>query len=116
MLELNVGSLNINGVGTAPKKKWARKPRKENNLGFFGIKESKSSLDDCASIQSLWGNQYCDFAVQKPQGVSGGRIAMWDVSLFKKHKVLDDGEGFIAIFGEWLNLGIDCLIRVHLVD
>ncbi|PWA53900.1 RNA-directed DNA polymerase, eukaryota [Artemisia annua] len=71
-----------------------------------------SDLDDCAFIQSLWGNQYCDFAVQKPQGVSGGIIAMWDVSLFKKYKVLDDGKGFIAIFGEWPNLGIDCLMLV----
>nr|GEZ00024.1 reverse transcriptase domain, zinc finger, CCHC-type [Tanacetum cinerariifolium] len=37
---------------------------------------------------------------------------MWDVSLFKKHKVLDGDEGFIAILGEWLNVGTDCLIVV----
>ncbi|GKE76929.1 RNA-directed DNA polymerase, eukaryota, partial [Tanacetum coccineum] len=109
---MNVGSLNINGVGSAPKKKWARKIRKENNLGFFGIQESKSSLDDCSFVHSLWGNQNCDSAVKKAQGISGGIIAMWDVSLFKKHKVLDGDEGFIAILGEWLNVGTDCLMVV----
>nr|GFB89934.1 cytochrome P450 [Tanacetum cinerariifolium] len=37
---------------------------------------------------------------------------MWDVSLFKKHKVLDGDEGFIAILGEWLNVGTDFLMVV----
>ncbi|GJX59890.1 RNA-directed DNA polymerase, eukaryota [Tanacetum coccineum] len=37
---------------------------------------------------------------------------MCDVCLFKKHKVLDGGKGFIAIFGECLNMGIYCLMLV----
>nr|GEZ77257.1 RNA-directed DNA polymerase, eukaryota [Tanacetum cinerariifolium] len=37
---------------------------------------------------------------------------MWDVSLFKKHKVLDGDEGFISILGEWLNVGTDFLMVV----
>ena len=82
-----VGSLNINGVGTAPKKKLVRKFCKDNNLNFIGIQESKSILDDASFIHSLWGNNNCDFALKKSTGSSGGIIAIWDDSLFQKHNL-----------------------------
>ncbi|PWA81363.1 RNA-directed DNA polymerase, eukaryota [Artemisia annua] len=105
-------SLNINGVGTAPKKKLVRKFCKDNNLNFIGIQESKSILDDASFIHSLWGNNNCDFALKKSNGSSGGIIALWDDSLFQKHKVINNEEGFIAVYGEWIKTGIACLMIV----
>nr|GEW00332.1 putative reverse transcriptase domain-containing protein [Tanacetum cinerariifolium] len=39
-------------------------------------------------------------------------IAIWDDSLFQKHKVINNEEGFIAIYGEWIKTKIVCLLIV----
>ncbi|GJX38733.1 zinc knuckle CX2CX4HX4C containing protein [Tanacetum coccineum] len=109
---MNVASLNINGVGSASKRKWVRKICKDNNINFIGIQESKSKRDGCLFIHSMWGAQNMDYAIKKADGLSGGIIAIWDDSMFKKHRIVDDVEGFIAIFGEWINFGLSCLMIV----
>nr|GEX02400.1 RNA-directed DNA polymerase, eukaryota [Tanacetum cinerariifolium] len=43
---------------------------------------------------------------------SGGIIAIWDDSLFAKRKIMNDEDGFIAIYGEWTKIGIECLMIV----
>ncbi|GJW82309.1 cytochrome P450 [Tanacetum coccineum] len=76
------------------------------------IKESKSNRDDPKFIHSLWGDQNCEFGIQKANGSSGGIIAIRDASLFIKQKIIDNESGFIAIFGKWRNIGMDCLMIV----
>ncbi|GKD90473.1 RNA-directed DNA polymerase, eukaryota [Tanacetum coccineum] len=107
-----IGSININGVGTVPKKEWARDLCRENHLNFIGIQETKTNKEDLNFILSLWGKNNCDFAVTKSCGSSGGIIAIWDSSLFKKRNVINNEDGFIAIIGDWINIGIECLMIV----
>ena len=83
-----IGSINVNGVGAAPKKKWVRKLCQDNHLNFIGIQESKTDKVDTNLVHSLWGNQRCDFACKLANGSSGGIIAIWDDSLFHKHKTI----------------------------
>ncbi|GJR65461.1 cytochrome P450 [Tanacetum coccineum] len=78
----------------------------------LGIQESKTSEVDLPFIHSLWGNTDCDYAFKKSDGFSGGINALWDCSLFKKQMVLDSEDGFLAIFGEWEKIKMDCLIIV----
>ncbi|GJW89861.1 hypothetical protein Tco_0167414 [Tanacetum coccineum] len=64
------------------KKIWVRRLRQENHFNFIGIQETKTSKDDLNFIHSLWGGQNCDYAIKKPNGLSGGIIALWDNSMF----------------------------------
>ncbi|GJR20868.1 RNA-directed DNA polymerase, eukaryota, partial [Tanacetum coccineum] len=107
-----IASLNINGVGTTPKKKCVRNLCYEKNISFIGIQETKCSRDDRTFIHSLWGNHGCDFALKKPEGQSGGIIAIWNDSMFKKSNVIDNEDGFLAIYGQWTNFDVDCLMVV----
>lgn len=107
-----IGSINVNGVGAAPKKKWVRKLCQDNHLNFIGIQESKTDKVDTNLIHSLWGNQRCDFACKLANGSSGGIIAIWDDSLFHKHKTIYCEDGFLAIFGKWIKIGVVCLMIV----
>ncbi|PWA77639.1 Endonuclease/exonuclease/phosphatase [Artemisia annua] len=106
-----IASLNANGVCTAPKKKRVRKLCFENKISFIGIQESKCSRDDHTFIHSLWGKNSCDYALKKRVGLSGGIIAIWN-DLFKKNKIIDEEDGFLAIYGHWIKCGIDCLMVV----
>ncbi|PWA87520.1 RNA-directed DNA polymerase, eukaryota [Artemisia annua] len=78
----------------------------------FSKVESKSDRDDHNFIRSLWGHTTCDFAIIKSSGLSGGIMAIWDDSMFRKHQVLDGEDGFIAIYGEWIKIGVKCLMIV----
>ncbi|GJW61693.1 RNA-directed DNA polymerase, eukaryota [Tanacetum coccineum] len=100
-----IASLNINGVGSSPKKKWVRNLCYQNHVNFIGIQESKSTKMDIALIHSLRGNNNYDFASQNSVGNFGGTIAIWNNLLFKKDRVMDNENGFLAIFGECLNVG-----------
>lgn len=105
-------SLNANGVGSDSKKKWIREICKDNYVNFIGIQESKSDKEDGPFIHSLWGSSNCDFAIKKAVGNSGGIIAIWDVTMLRKNKVIVDEDGFIAIYEEWINTRISCLMIV----
>ncbi|PWA71971.1 SGNH hydrolase-type esterase domain-containing protein [Artemisia annua] len=107
-----IGSININGVGTTPKKEWVRDLCRENHLNFIGIQEFKTNKEDLDFILSLWGKNNCDFAVKKSCGSSGGIIALWDCSLFQKHNIINNEDGFIAIISDWIKFGIECLMIV----
>ncbi|GJV30474.1 putative RNA-directed DNA polymerase, partial [Tanacetum coccineum] len=50
--------------------------------------------------------------LHRSQGNSGGIIAIWDNSMFKGNRVIHNEEGFLAIFGEWLHIGMVCLMIV----
>ncbi|GJX06992.1 RNA-directed DNA polymerase, eukaryota, reverse transcriptase zinc-binding domain protein [Tanacetum coccineum] len=78
----------------------------------MGIQESKSNKEHSSFIHSLWGSSNCDFALKKAVGNSGGIIAIWDVSMLRKNKVIVDEDGFIAIYGEWINTQEACLMIV----
>ncbi|GJY51362.1 cytochrome P450, partial [Tanacetum coccineum] len=84
---MNIAPLNINGV------------------------ESKSNNGSPHFIKALWGNRSCDYAIKKPDGLSGGIIAIWDDSMFSKHNVVVV-DGVLAIYGEWTKHGINCLMVV----
>ncbi|GJX20694.1 cytochrome P450 [Tanacetum coccineum] len=105
---MNIASLNINGVGSAPKKKWARRISHENNVSFFGIQETKTSKVDVSLIHSLWGNHSYDFAFKNSDGNSGRIIAIWDSTMFTKNVVV--GDGFLTIFGDWAKIKTSCLM------
>ncbi|GKB64527.1 hypothetical protein Tco_0920713, partial [Tanacetum coccineum] len=45
-------------------------------------------------------------------GSSGGIIAIWDDSLFKKDRIISEEDGFLAIYGEWDKVGLECLMIV----
>ncbi|GKA22784.1 cytochrome P450 [Tanacetum coccineum] len=107
-----IASLNVNGVGSTPKKKWVRRLCNDNHLSFIGIQESKSCLYGDTFIHSLWGNNMCDFAVKNLNGNSGGIIAIWGSSMFKRQTIIDKEDGFLAIYGEWLKDGIACLMFI----
>jgi hypothetical protein len=92
-------------------KKWVRKLCLNNNLHFLGIQESKYNKDDLSLIHSLWGNQSCDFAIKKADGNSGGIIAIWNTTMFKNHNVIE-GDGYLAIYGEWIHFKTVCLMIV----
>ncbi|PWA43470.1 endonuclease/exonuclease/phosphatase family protein [Artemisia annua] len=74
--------------------------------------QSKSNNENCSFIHSLWGNCNCDFTVKKSQGNSGGIIGIWNASMFRKHRAIVDEDGFLAIYGEWSNMGIACLMII----
>ncbi|GKB75641.1 putative RNA-directed DNA polymerase, eukaryota, reverse transcriptase zinc-binding domain protein [Tanacetum coccineum] len=44
-----------------------------------------------------------EFCVMTAVGNSRGIIAIWDVSMFRKDKIIVDEDGFIAVYGEWIN-------------
>ncbi|GJR36492.1 RNA-directed DNA polymerase, eukaryota [Tanacetum coccineum] len=58
------------------------------------------------------GNDNYDFAIQKSDGNSGGIIAIWDNSLFNKSKVINSEDGFLAIYGDWKNIGFHSMFIV----
>ncbi|PWA88711.1 hypothetical protein CTI12_AA117210 [Artemisia annua] len=107
-----IASININGVGSIPKTKRIRRLCLENHVNFIGIQESKTDKVDLRLIHSMWGSTTCDFATKKSNGNSGGIIAIWNDSLFKKLKTIDGEDGFLAIHGEWVNLNITCRMIV----
>lgn len=93
------------------KKKWVRKICSENHLDFIGIQETKSDEGNHKLVHSLWGDNNCKFAVKKSVGNSGGIMAVWNDTMFTRHNVID-GDGFLAIYGNWIKFGFDCLMIV----
>ncbi|PWA58361.1 RNA-directed DNA polymerase, eukaryota [Artemisia annua] len=73
---------------------------------------NKTDKVDCSLIHSVWGNRKFDFVTKISQGSSGGVIAIWDDSLFKKDRIISEEDGFLAIYGEWLKVGLECLMIV----
>ncbi|GJV19482.1 putative RNA-directed DNA polymerase, eukaryota, reverse transcriptase zinc-binding domain protein [Tanacetum coccineum] len=82
---MNVASININRVGTAPKKEMVRNICRDNH--FIGIQESKTTKEETSLIHSLWGNTNCGFVTKNSVGSS-------------------------AIYGEWVNFGMPCLMII----
>ncbi|GJV36339.1 hypothetical protein Tco_1408816 [Tanacetum coccineum] len=61
--------------------------------------------------RSIWNNSYFDFVGKKSNGNSGGIAAIWDTSCFSLTTSVE-GDGFIAIVGNWCNINIPCLLIV----
>ncbi|GJX94037.1 cytochrome P450 [Tanacetum coccineum] len=109
---MNVASININRVGTAPKKEMVRNICRDNHVHFIGIQESKTTKEETSLIHSLWGNTNCGFVTKNSVGSSGGILAIWNDAMFKKHSAIVNEDGFIAIYGEWVNFGMPCLMII----
>ncbi|GJR63360.1 retrovirus-related pol polyprotein from transposon TNT 1-94 [Tanacetum coccineum] len=109
---MNVASINITGVGTPPKKEMVRNIFRDNHVHFIGIQESKTNKEETSLIHSLWGNTNCGFVTKKSVGSSGGIIAIWNDAIFKKHSAIVNEDGFITIYGEWVNFGMPCLMII----
>ncbi|GJS07423.1 RNA-directed DNA polymerase, eukaryota [Tanacetum coccineum] len=93
---MNVLSINANGVGSAPKKKWLRKLCFDNRVSFIGIQESKSKNENCSFIHSLWGNSNCDFTIKKSQGNSGGIIGIGNASITTRKLAFSDETSLVT--------------------
>ncbi|GKD86312.1 putative RNA-directed DNA polymerase, partial [Tanacetum coccineum] len=59
----------------------------------------------------MWNNSQFDFSVKKPDGKSGGIVAIWDISYFTLSDTLS-GDGFLALIGRWRNVNIPCIFVV----
>ncbi|GKD92380.1 hypothetical protein Tco_1372217, partial [Tanacetum coccineum] len=73
--------------------------------------ESKYNKDDSSFIHSLWGFRSCGFAIKKSDGNSGGIIAIWNKSMFMEQKIVY-GDGFLAVYGQWIHFNTPCLMIV----
>ncbi|GJS41994.1 RNA-directed DNA polymerase, eukaryota [Tanacetum coccineum] len=59
----------------------------------------------------MWNNSRFNFVCKKLDGKSGGIIAIWDTSYFTLTNSLD-GDGFLALVGNWQNISGPCLFIV----
>nr|GEU83518.1 cytochrome P450 [Tanacetum cinerariifolium] len=104
---MNLLSLNIRGVGDAHKRNWVRRLCFDHNIKFVGIQETMSGDLNKFTLKSMWNNSEFDFAIKYSVGNSGGIVAMWDVTYFSRLASWQ-GEGYLALLGNWLNIAIPC--------
>ncbi|GKF25673.1 cytochrome P450, partial [Tanacetum coccineum] len=62
-------------------------------------------------LKSMWINSQFENVVKNSEGNSGGIVAIWDNTLFTLSSSLE-GDGFLAIVGNWYNINIHCLIII----
>ncbi|GJU86306.1 RNA-directed DNA polymerase, eukaryota, reverse transcriptase zinc-binding domain protein [Tanacetum coccineum] len=84
------------GVGEDHKRSWVRRLCYDNKIHFLGLQETMSSLDSRLIVQAMWGHLLFDFWVKKPDGKSGGIMAIWDPSKFAMSNSTT-GDGFLAV-------------------
>nr|GFA44458.1 RNA-directed DNA polymerase, eukaryota [Tanacetum cinerariifolium] len=101
VLQMNLMSLNIQGLAQKAKKDWVKELCYNNKVNFLTLQETKMEKVDLFNIKACWGNINCDYVVSPSVGNSGGILCVWDPNLFYKENstVLDF---FIAIMGNWL--------------
>ncbi|PWA86571.1 cytochrome P450 [Artemisia annua] len=63
------------------------------------------------TIQSFWNSSSFEYVCKNSIGKSGGILAVWDTSCFS---LIDssEGNGFLALLGNWRNIESSCLIIV----
>ena len=108
---MNVLSLNIRGIGEDHKRSWAKRLCIDNKVNFMGLQETMSHDDTHYLIQSLWKSNTFGHYTKKADGKSGGIIAIWDPNYFSSTTSMD-GDGFVAIIGNWIDLDENCLLIV----
>ncbi|GKC46174.1 cytochrome P450 [Tanacetum coccineum] len=84
------------GIGEDHKRSWVRRLCYDNKIHFLGLQETISSLDSRLIVQAMWGHSLFDFWVKKPDGKSGGIMAIWDPSKFVMSNSTT-GDGFLAV-------------------
>ncbi|GJU58060.1 putative RNA-directed DNA polymerase, eukaryota, reverse transcriptase zinc-binding domain protein [Tanacetum coccineum] len=77
---------------------------------FKHQRKSKSDNDPTTLFKVFWGNRLCDYAIKKPDGLSGAIISIWDDSMFSKHNVVVV-DGVLAIYAEWTKHGINWVVE-----
>ncbi|PWA49837.1 hypothetical protein CTI12_AA434360 [Artemisia annua] len=77
----------------------------------MGLQETMSHDDTHYLIQSLWKSNTFGHYTKKADGKSGGIIAIWDPNYFSSTTSMD-GDGFVAIIGNWIDLDENCLLIV----
>lgn len=92
-----VGSMNIRGLGTRPKRNKIRYLVWEQKLDFIVIQETKMEDIRGPLCYSLWGNHCCSWVFAPSAGNNGGMLSIWDASIspvqsaFVKGRNLVDG-------------------------
>ncbi|PWA39952.1 Endonuclease/exonuclease/phosphatase [Artemisia annua] len=76
-----------------------------------GIQESIYGNLNKLTLKSMWNNYEFDFAVKNSIGSSRGIVAMWYVNYFSRSASWE-GEGYLAVLGNWLNITIRCLFII----
>ncbi|GJW53439.1 RNA-directed DNA polymerase, eukaryota [Tanacetum coccineum] len=93
------------------KKSWIKRLCLENKVNFLGVQETMIGNLNRTCIQSFWNNSPFKFVCKKSNGRSGGILAVWDTNNFTMTDSLE-GEGFLAILGNWRNIDQPCLMVV----
>ncbi|GJS90826.1 RNA-directed DNA polymerase, eukaryota [Tanacetum coccineum] len=107
--EMNLLSLNIQGLGNKAKKGWIRELNTKHRVSFVAIQETKMKNIDLFSINVLWGNFAFDYAFSLSLGYSGGILCAWDPNLFHKDNSIVS-YSFVAIRGTWIPSATKILI------
>ncbi|GJV53471.1 RNA-directed DNA polymerase, eukaryota [Tanacetum coccineum] len=100
-LEMNILSINVQGLGNKTKKEWIKELSINHKLNFIAIQETKMDKISHMDVKLMWGNSNYDFVCSDSLGNSGGILCIWETSIFKKdHVTISDN--FVAIYGTWL--------------
>ncbi|KAJ0578263.1 putative RNA-directed DNA polymerase [Helianthus annuus] len=95
---MNCLCINIRGMGVDGKDGWVKNPRKQNDVGFLVMQETKVQGLDRNTIDRFWGKESYDFDVVEPTGLSGGLVSVWDKGCFEKETVIKN-RNFLMIVG-----------------
>ncbi|PWA88617.1 RNA-directed DNA polymerase, eukaryota [Artemisia annua] len=85
-------------MGVDGKDAWVRDMRRDNEVEFLVMQETKTQGLDRQCLERFWGIGSFDFEVVDPTGLSGGLVSLWDSSDFVKERVVKN-RNFIVVGG-----------------
>nr|GEY43012.1 RNA-directed DNA polymerase, eukaryota [Tanacetum cinerariifolium] len=101
MIQMNILSLNIQGLGHKTKNEWIKELTSKNKINFMEIQERKTHYVNHMDVKLMWGNSNYNYVYSEAVGNSGGILCVWEATVFKKdYATISDN--FIAIYETWL--------------
>ncbi|GJZ10125.1 RNA-directed DNA polymerase, eukaryota [Tanacetum coccineum] len=107
--EMNMLSINVQGLGNKTKKEWVKELSIKNKLNFIAIQETKMDKISHMEVKFMWGNSNFDFVCSDSLGNSGGILCIWEATVFKKEYVTIS-DNFVAIYGTWIPSNVKILL------
>ncbi|XP_076954451.1 uncharacterized protein LOC143628884 [Bidens hawaiensis] len=95
---MNYMSININGIGDERKSRWIKGLKKEHDIQFLSIQETKLVNSSSYQVSKFWGPTEFKYDYVNAAGRSGGIMCIWDPKLFCRLSVIKD-QNFLVVSG-----------------
>ncbi|KAJ9551779.1 LOW QUALITY PROTEIN: hypothetical protein OSB04_015824 [Centaurea solstitialis] len=107
--QINVISLNSNGLGEVLKRRWICSLKKKFRSSVVFLQETHLPIVEKGTVCDCWGGDDFEFEFVNSEGRSGGICTIWNPHFFIKEDVIKEAN-FLALKGTWLPLKTKVLL------